>query len=180
MNYNNANGCAAASPATYNVTVNPLPVPVISGASSVCVNSAGNSYSTQAGMTGYLWTISAGGTITSGTGTNSITVTWNTAGARNVAVNYTNANSCAATSSTVYNVIVNPLPVPAISGPASVCPASTGNVYTTQPGMTGYVWTVSSGGTLVSGSGTNAITVTWNTAGPQTISVIYTNFNSCF
>jgi hypothetical protein len=179
VNYNNANGCAAASPATYNVTVNPLPVPVISGASSVCVNSAGNSYSTQAGMTGYLWTISAGGTITSGTGTNSITVTWNTAGARNVAVNYTNANSCAATSSTVYNVIVNPLPVPAISGPASVCPASTGNVYTTQPGMTGYVWTVSSGGTLVSGSGTNAITVTWNTAGPQTISVIYTNSNSC-
>ena len=52
---------------------------------------------------------------------------------------------------------------------------SSGNVYTTQSGMTGYTWAVSSGGTITSGQGTNTVTVTWNTAGTQTVSVTYTN-----
>src|ERR1044072_7515723 len=47
-----------------NITINPRPAPVISGADTVCRNTAGFSYSTtnNAGNT-YLWTIS-GGTIT--------------------------------------------------------------------------------------------------------------------
>jgi hypothetical protein len=179
VNYNNANGCSAAIPAGYSVTVNPLPIPAVSGPASVCETSTGKVYTTQPGMTGYLWTVSAGGTITAGAGTNSITVTWNIAGAQTVSVNYTNANGCSAVTPTGYNLTVNPLPVPAISGPVSVCPASTGNVYTTQPGMTGYVWTISGGGTITAGAATNAITVTWNTAGSQNVSVVYTNANSC-
>ncbi|MCX6267498.1 MAG: T9SS type A sorting domain-containing protein [Bacteroidetes bacterium] len=179
VNYNNANGCSAAIPAGYNVTVNPLPVPAISGPASICVTSTGKVYSTQPGMTGYLWTVSAGGVVTAGAGTNAITVTWNTSGVKTVSVNYTNENSCSATTPSVYGVTVNPLPVPAISGPSSVCPGSTGNVYATQSGMTGYSWTVSGGGTVTGGAGTDAITVTWNTSGAQTVSVYYTNANGC-
>ncbi|MEI6061759.1 MAG: T9SS type A sorting domain-containing protein, partial [Bacteroidota bacterium] len=179
VNYTNANSCNATVPTVYNVTVNPLPVPVITGSASRCVGSIGNVYSTAAGMTGYTWTVSAGGAITAGTGTNAITVTWNTAGAQTVSVNYTNANSCSAATATVYNVIVNPLPVPVITGSNSVCVNSTGNIYTTQSGMTAYTWTISAGGTITAGAGTNAITVTWNTAGAQSVSVNYANANLC-
>ena len=179
--YTNTNGCTSASPSTYNIAVNPLPVPAISGPASVCVNSTGNAYSTQTGMTGYTWNVSAGGTITSGgtSSNNTATVTWNTAGAQTVSVSYTNGSGCTAASPSVYNVSVNTLPMPTISGPASVCESTTGNVYTTQVGMTGYAWTISAGGTITSGSGTNTISVSWNSAGSHTVSVNYANANGC-
>ena len=179
VNYNNANGCTAATATTYNVTVNALPVPTIAGPASVCVNSTGNVYTTESGMTGYTWTVSAGGSITAGAGTNAVTVTWSTAGANAVTVNYNNANGCTAATATVYNVTVNALPVPTITGPASVCLNSTGNVYNTETGMTGYTWTVSAGGTITAGAGTSAITVTWTTTGAKTVTVNYTNGNGC-
>jgi PKD repeat protein len=156
------------------------PVPTITGLTPVCAGTTGVTYTTEAGMTGYVWTISAGGTITSGTGTNVITVTWNTAGAENVSVNYFDINGCTAAVPTSYPVILNPLPVPAITGPASVCLNSTGNVYTTESGMTNYIWTVT-GGTITAGGGTtsNTATVTWTSSGTQSISVNYTNTNGC-
>jgi hypothetical protein len=183
VNYTNGNSCTAAAPTVYNVTVNPLPVPTITGSASVCVTSTGNTYTTQAGMTNYVWNVSAGGTVTAGgtSTSNTITVTWNTAGAQFVSVNYTNSNGCTAAAATVFNVTVNPLPVPTIAGPASICATSTGNVYTTQAGMTNYIWSVSAGGTITAGgtATSNTVTVTWNTAGAKTVSVNYTNGNGC-
>ena len=183
VSYTNSNGCTPSSPSVYNVTVNPLPLPVISGPSITCANSTGNVYSTQAGMSNYSWTVSAGGTVTAGgtSTSNSVTVTWNTSGAQTVSVSYTNANSCTSASPTVYNVDVNPLPTPVVSGPATACVNSTGNVYTTQAGMPGYSWTVSAGGSVTSGgtSGNNTVTITWNSSGSQTVSVSYTNGNGC-
>ncbi len=179
VNYANANNCTAAAPTCFNVTVNALPVPTVTGPASVCLNSTGNVYTTEAGMTGYTWTVSAGGTITAGTGTNAITVSWTTTGAQTVCVNYANANNCTAAAPTCFNVTVNALPVPTITGPATACLNSTGNVYTTQTGMTGYVWTVSAGGTITAGTGTNAITVTWTTTGAKTVCVNYANANGC-
>ena len=109
------------------VTVHPLPVPAIAGSASACVNSTGNIYFTEAGMSAYVWTISAGGTITAGAGTSSITVDWNTAGAQTITVNYTDANSCTASAPTMKGVSVYPLPVPTISGNNSACLNSSGN-----------------------------------------------------
>jgi hypothetical protein len=179
VNYTNTNGCTGASPAVKNVTVNPLPVPIINGPNSVCAGVTGVIYITETGMTGYLWTVSAGGTITTGSGTNAITVTWNTAGVQTVSVNYTNSNGCTASAATIQYVTVNPLPVPTITGASSVCAGTSSVTYITETGMTGYTWTVSAGGTITAGSGTNAITIIWNTPGAQTVSVNYTNSNEC-
>jgi hypothetical protein len=109
VNYT-SNGCTAATAKSSTATVvNALPVPVITGPAAPCVNSTGNVYSTAAGMTNYIWVVSAGGTITSGGGSsnNTVTVTWNTASAQTVSVNYTNSNSCTAAAPIVYNVTVD-------------------------------------------------------------------------
>src|ERR1039457_269286 len=128
VTYTNANGCNPLSPTVKNVTVYPLPVPTIAGASSVCVGTQGVVYSTESGMTNYTWTKSSGGTITGGGTSTSytVTITWNTAGSQYVRVNYVNSNGCTASSSTTFPVTVNPLPVPTIYGPNSVCAGTTG------------------------------------------------------
>ena len=183
VNYTDINGCTASSATVKNVTVNSLPAPTIAGPSPVCAGTTGNVYTTQNGMTNYIWTVSAGGSITAGGGTanRTVTVTWNTAGAQTVSVNYTNANGCTAASATVKNVTVNALPAPVIAGPSSICAGTTGNVYSTAGGMTNYVWSVSAGGTITAGGGTgnSTVTVTWNTAGAQTVSVNYNNAAGC-
>ena len=175
-------GCTSTSSGITN-TVFTLPAPTIGGPTSVCVGSTGNIYTTTAGMSNYLWTVSAGGTITAGGGTghNTVTVTWTTTGAKTVTINYTNGNGCTATSPTTYNVTVNPLPVPTITGPTGVCDGAVENVYTTGAGMSNYLWTVSAGGTITAGGGTghHTVTVTWTTTGAKTVTVNYTNGNGC-
>ncbi len=183
VNYTNGNGCTASSPTSYPVTVNSPPVPSITGPTTVCVNSTGNVYTTQTGMSSYTWTISTGGTITAGgtTSSNSVTVTWTSSGSKTVSVSCTNTNGCAAITPTTLGVTVNPAPLPTLSGPSSPMVNSTGNVYTTQGGMSAYTWTVSGGGSITSGgtSGSNSVTVTWITPGANTVSVNYSNSNGC-
>jgi hypothetical protein len=161
------------------VTVIPQPVPVITGPANACISSSGNIYATEPGMTGYTWSVSAGGTITGGASTDSITVSWATAGPQTVSVSYTNSTGCTAAAPTVYAVNVVPLPVPSIAGPNIVCANAANIIYTTEPGMTNYNWAVSIGGTIVAGAGTNAITVSWPYAGNRTVSVAYTNPTGC-
>jgi hypothetical protein len=174
----NVTGCT--STASTAVTFNPLPVPDLTGGNNPCQGSS-EDYNTDAGMSNYAWTVSAGGTITSGTGTDAITVTWNTAGAQTVSVSYTDGNGCAAATATVFNVTVAPSPVPTLSGLTEVCEGTAGVEYTTESGMTNYVWSISSGGSIT-GGGTSTdftVTVTWNTAGAQTVSVNYENGIGC-
>jgi len=103
-----SNGCPG-TPITFTITVNPRPVPTITGPTPVCLNSTGNVYTTESGMTNYVWTIT-GGNITFGAGTNSITVTWTNVGAQTLTVTYTNTNGCNPLVPTSYTVTVNPLP----------------------------------------------------------------------
>jgi uncharacterized protein (TIGR02145 family) len=183
VNYNDANGCTAVSPTSYNVNIYTLPVPFIGGSNKICTGTTGVIYTTQAGMTNYLWAVSAGGIITGG-GTindNTVTVTWNTPGANTVSVNFNDPNGCTAVSATSYPVTVDPLPVPNIVGNNNLCAGSTGVVYSTQPGMTNYTWSVSAGGTITAGGSAadNTVTVTWNTAGAQTVTINYHDLNGC-
>jgi FtsP/CotA-like multicopper oxidase with cupredoxin domain len=74
-------------------------------------------------------------------------------------------------------------PVPTITGPAGIGMQETisggvtaGLVYTTEPGMTNYIWTITNAGTITAGLNTNSITVTWtNPTNQQAISVTYTD-----
>ncbi len=179
VNYTNVEGCSAVSPSVFNVTVNPTPTPTLSGTTTLCAGSTGVVYTTQPGFSNYAWTVSYDGVITSGQNTNQVTVNWASAGLRTITVNYDNALGCSAVTPTSLNVTVNSAPVPIVSGLSQVCQGSTAVAYTCQGNYSGYVWTVSSGGTIVSGAGTNAITVNWNTAGSETVSVSYSNSFGC-
>jgi hypothetical protein len=161
------------------VNVIPFPTPTISGPATVCANAANIVYTTEAGMTNYNWTVSIGGTIIAGAGTNAITVSWPYAGNRSVSVTYTNPTGCSATTPTVYNVTVNPAAVPFIGSSNNPCVNTSNNEYITNSGMSGYVWAVSAGGTIVSGQGTNIIHVTWSSTGSQWVSITFTNTYGC-
>ncbi len=178
VSYDDTNLCAPATPTVYSVTIQPKPIPVLNGSVSVCVNSTVN-YTTDAGMNGYVWTVSGGGTITSGAGTNSINVDWSVLGAQNVTVTYVDQFGCTPVTPTVLPVTVNDRPIPIILGIASLCEGTTGVTYQTQAGMSSYSWTIPSGGTITSGAGSNQIEVTWNTAGSQTVTVNFTNAAGC-
>ncbi|MCX6245046.1 MAG: hypothetical protein NTU98_10115 [Bacteroidetes bacterium] len=150
----------------------------ITGPASVCINATGQGYSiaTVTGATGYTWTVPSGANITAGQNTTSITVTFGSTSG-NVSVFAT--NTCSTSSTSTYAVSVVPPPVPSITGPATFCTNGGLATYTTEVGMTSYNWTVSSGGVISSGAGSAQISVIWNTAGAQTVSVNYTSGAGC-
>ncbi|MCX6280445.1 MAG: T9SS type A sorting domain-containing protein [Bacteroidetes bacterium] len=155
--------CASGPTGTLGVSVMPIPVPTIQGATNLCVNSAQIEYFTQTGMGNYQWSIAPGGTITAGAGTYDILVTWTDPGSKWVSVNYTNAGGCAAASPTTLNVTVNPIPDPAgqISGSTAICVGTQNVPYQVSPipNTIVYIWTLPANATIASGSGTNSITV---------------------
>ncbi len=99
-------GCSAEN--IYSWTVNALPVPIVSGSTTVCPNSTGNLYETASGMSNYNWTVT-GGSITSGgiTTDNTVTVTWGPTGTGLVKVSYTDGNGCTAAAQTDYPVTID-------------------------------------------------------------------------
>ncbi|MHC1703192.1 MAG: T9SS type A sorting domain-containing protein [Tenuifilaceae bacterium] len=119
------NGTSFGASAT--VTVNPLPVPTITGTSPICEFTTGSIYSTEASMTGYSWTITGGTIASGGTATdNTVTIDWGAASTGSVKVNYIDGNGCTAAAQTNKTVTIRPLPLATISpnGPQSIC---TGN-----------------------------------------------------
>ena len=154
----------------------------VTGPSTVCQGDTGMIYSVNpvTGATGYQWNVPPGVIITSGSNTNIITVTFTAISVSgSFSVNAFNS-SCNGTISPSFPVIVNPYPIPTISGTVQACPGVAYN-YMTQPGMSNYTWNISSGG-IITGGGTstdNTVTVNWNTVGSQTVSVNYRDVNGC-
>ena len=72
-------------------------------------------------------------------------------------------------------ILYSPNLIPTLTGKDTACSGQGGCVYTTDAGMTNYVWHVS-GGTITAGgtSNSNTATVTWNTPGTDTVTVTYT------
>jgi hypothetical protein len=154
------------------LTINQTPVPEISGLQSVCPNIETTYITPELTGYNYEWAVT-GGTITSGQNTSQITVSWDPAGNGSVTVTQTNtATLCYKTATT--EVIVNPDPVPSVTGSDVECKGATDVAYSTSP-VEGdsYGWTVT-GGAITSGQETNEIMVTWDTPGIGNVSVLET------
>ena len=114
----------------------------------------------------YTWTAPAGANLTSPNGINTINVTYPgnfTTGQLCVTAN----NACGASAPRCINVKGSPSNAGPIAGNNAVCANDAGINYSIGPvfGATGYVWTVPSGATIVSGQGTTSINVDWGTNG---------------
>lgn len=152
----------------------------ITGAVTVCQGQTGVIYSVAAitNATTYTWTLPSGASITAGSNTNSITVSYSvSASSGNVSV--TGSNPCSTGGSSTVSVLVNSIPVAAgtITGAVAVC---TGSQITysvpTILNSTGYNWTVPSGSSIVSGANTNSIMVV---AGSTSGTITVAGTNSC-
>ena len=154
----------------------------ITGPANVCKLSTGLNYSIPplAHAVNYVWTLPPGFTLVSGAGTVNISLDLS-GSATSGSIWVKGLNKCGNPGDSAFLfVIVDPPPVPVISGPNNTC-AGPGKVYSTDPGMTNYLWSVSPGGVITSGGTTtdNTVTVTWNVAGTQHVYVSYTDANGC-
>jgi trimeric autotransporter adhesin len=172
------NSCGIGNSSSLPVTVHQLPVATIAGSAEGCQGSFGNIYTTEPGMTDYIWTVT-GGTITSGTGTNQVAITWNNTGTQTLTVTYSSIWGCDVAVPASLNVVVGNLAAPTIIGDNMNCINSTNAVYTTEQGFTNYLWTITPGGQIVSGQGTYQVEVNWVGSGVQTITVNYVEENGC-
>ncbi|TAE49373.1 MAG: gliding motility-associated C-terminal domain-containing protein [Cytophagales bacterium] len=120
----------------------------------------------QAG-TSYLWSVT-GGTLTTGQGTNAISIIWGVAGTGTVTVNQTiTATTCVGNANA--NITINPKPIPIITPTTNACVGSTVTYSTPNNAGRTYSWTVT-GGTPTSGTG-NSIAVTWGSGTSGTLNL---------
>jgi gliding motility-associated-like protein len=138
-------GCVGT--ATYSVTENPNPTPIITGDNSICPNETSTLSTTQS-YTSYAWS--------SGDNTQSINV-----GGGTYTVTVTNQNGC--TGTTIFTVVANTPPTPNIIGDNTICYNETSNLSTTQS-YAAYSWSFnnSNSASITVGGGTYSITVTDN------------------
>jgi subtilisin-like proprotein convertase family protein len=134
----------------------------ISGTNVACAGTT-NSYNTSpvAGADSYTWTASSGLNVVSGNGTTAVSVSFDpgfTQGtlcvAANLSCGYSGPSRCMIVKNSTASLGV-------LSGPFSLCPGQTNQVFTI-PSTTGaatYNWTVPANITIVSGQGTQALTV---------------------
>lgn len=175
------NNCGTSAPSQLAVTVSPLPaVPgTITGPTSVCEGATSNySVPTVAGVTN-TWVVPAGATITAGQGTPNITVLW---GSFSGSISVTAANNCGTSAPSFLNVTVETIPGAAqsISGPDTVCKGQGGYLYSIPviSNATSYTWMLPPGASITQGSGTNAVTVAFNSTA-QTGDLTVNGNNAC-
>ena len=152
-------GNCIGSPITWEVTVHPLPVPILTGPSTCCIGVNGNIFSSDPGMTNYTWTV-ASGTFVPGALPESVDVTWSAVGAHQITVNYTDVNGCSAATPKTVTVNVNPSgqvnqPTDLVVCPGA--PASTAFSTVIATGTTSYAWTNSNTDIGLAASGTGNI-----------------------
>ena len=158
-------GCIG-TPFIADVTVGSVPAtPVsITGPSVICgLTTAVYSIAAIPEATNYIWTITTGGTnmtIVSGQGTPLIHVAISSNNLNLFVINVIAANNCGNSGTTTLSVTKKPSAPGIITGPTSVCSLTTATYSISDVfGATGYTWTLPTGMTIASGTGTTQITV---------------------
>jgi len=127
------NNCESAF-STIDVEVQALPnTSVINGSNTVCAGTQGSIYSVAntAGHS-YTWTLSGGGTISSGQGTSSIAINWNdnTSTIENYTLSVVEEDETGCADNPVdLNIIVNPVPLVSFTGLSSSYSSSDVSAY---------------------------------------------------
>jgi hypothetical protein len=171
---NSTTGCFKDT--TLVVTINPSPLPKITGVSSVCVDKASETYSVNlvSGNT-YLWFAPTKGTIDGGASGNSVKIRWTTQGMDTLKIRETNPQT-GCIKDTFIVITIQALPLPIITGQKTACLNSTQYDYAVSSivGNT-YEWTQPSKGNIIGSLTSNAIKVAWTSQGSDSLKVRQTN-----
>ena len=170
-----SNNCGVGiTSAAKAISVNPMPLPVVFGDDELCAGTTGVAYYTTI-VTGYTYEwVCFGGEIKTGQNTAQITVDWGYGATGSVYVTATNTLTGCIGQSQTFEVTLNPLPAPVISGSTNVVAYSV-EPYST-PAILGYLYTWDViGGSVTSGQHTSQIEVTWGPMGSGTVTVYVTN-----
>lgn len=169
----NQQGCPDKDTLTITIIYEPAP-PIILGALVICSDANPYPYVAQTALTGltFNWTVT-NGTILDGQGTDSINVNWNASGPYQVLLIAVNPLGCSSspTSIPVLQGLPGQLPTP--NGQSTVCENSTQTYSVTANPNFIYNWQITSG-LILSGNGTNTVTVNWTAFAPATGLLWYT------
>lgn len=178
-----SNGCTGSKDVTLEVSAGPAPAQpgAMSGTAAICpsINAVGYSVAPVATATSYTWTVPNGATIASGAGTNAITV--NFSGTFSGGYIYVRANNNCGNSPWRKKNIISTLPATpsAISGQVmGICNATVAYSIPLVTNATLYTWTPPIGANILSGQGTNGVTLSF-TSGFSQGSLCVTAGNSC-
>ncbi|NVO20039.1 MAG: T9SS type A sorting domain-containing protein [Bacteroidetes bacterium] len=153
---------------------------VPTGPGEACNNSSGTYSATlPVDATSLSWSLNPADAGTVSLSNLQATVSWSPSFTGVASLSVAGENECGAgITSAPLSITVNPAPYPVVSGSLNVC-ANENEDYTTSnnTGST-YTWGVS-GGSLVSGQGTDEVTVLWGNAGAGSIYVTETNTDQC-
>ncbi len=169
----NQQGCPDKDTLTITIIYEPAP-PNILGASVICPDINSYPYVAQTALAGltYTWTVT-NGAIINGQGTDSINVQWNATGPYQVLLIVINPLGCSSnpTSITVLHGLPGQLAAP--NGLSTVCENATQTYTVTANPNFVYNWQVTTG-MILSGNGTNTVTVNWTAFAPATGLLWYT------
>ena len=186
------------------ITVPTLSPTITSSAGTTSCTQTPITFTTDAGMDSYTWTITTTGTyttsstLTGATANEAITITPTiTSGTATYIANVTyTSGGCSTSTSTTTTAYALPTALSFITPPASSICSTSPATYTTQSINANYTWSIpgtagtdytivstlvnvpsagTSGGTTI-GATTYSITLTWLTAGSKTVTVNYSNF----
>jgi hypothetical protein len=166
VNYTDANGCRAAAAIRKNITVNPYPGDAGDINGSVTINGGSTEVSFVvtpiSNASSYEWSLPAGATLKSGSGTNSIKVDFDKRATSGI-ITIAGSNACGQGKASNLTVTLIPPPGPAgsITGQSTFGKGAQGVVYSVDPieNATDYTWSLPLGARIVSGNNTNVITV---------------------
>jgi hypothetical protein len=163
------NNATATNTRVVNVRPFPEAPAQISGEETVCIGSGNQTYTAEpvSGATTYIWDVAAIqslGQVIGNSNGNTITVNWQFPGL--VTFGCKAVNTCGEGPEQNITVVVNEGAAQPgnISGPSTVCAGSQANYsIAALPGISAYAWTVPAGASIISGQGSTAITVQFNT-----------------
>lgn len=175
----NTYGCVSDT-SSMMVIKSPPKVDKIYGSLSVCPHSKNIDYWVDKNLgpnSTFFWEVK-GGTIIPGATTDAIKIDWGGKDTGVINVVEVTKHGCRG-DTIILNVIIDyKLITPPIEGDSSVCELSKGQEYKVlYTNNSTYSWQIS-GGTIVSGNGTNAIIVDWDAAGSGLLTVTQTAYDS--
>ncbi|MCW5925027.1 MAG: gliding motility-associated C-terminal domain-containing protein [Saprospiraceae bacterium] len=173
--------CLCSDTTTLNMEVLDAEAPTLDCVGTLCPGAV-VTYTASNACPPYAWAVTPNGTVLSGgsAGTDSITVQWDGGPFGTITLGAQPCSGAACPNPANIRVpIISDDAV--IQGVGNVCPAAT-EVYSIEAyGGTGFTWTLSGGGTITEGQGTNRITVKWlDSPNPSVTHWLTVEYDNCY